>query len=59
MKMFGIANFSFIILSLIGFGYAERAWDKMYSSVSGASCFRRLNATHSTGCTCKKFKILL
>lgn len=25
----------------------------MYTPITGASCFRRLNGTHETGCTCK------
>lgn len=29
---------------------ADRLLDKMYSSLDGSVCFRRLNATHSTGC---------
>lgn len=29
---------------------AERIQDKMYKSINGAFCFRRLNGTHSTGC---------
>uniref|UniRef100_U5EXI1 Nicastrin n=1 Tax=Corethrella appendiculata TaxID=1370023 RepID=U5EXI1_9DIPT len=31
--------------------YSQRTKDKMYSSIKGASCFRRLNGTHSTGCS--------
>lgn len=30
--------------------WADRLLDKMYSSIEGSICFRRLNATHSTGC---------
>ncbi|KAH8346677.1 hypothetical protein KR084_008052 [Drosophila pseudotakahashii] len=29
----------------------ERTRDKMYEPIGGASCFRRLNGTHQTGCT--------
>lgn len=29
----------------------ERTQDKMYSPILGASCFRRMNGTHSTGCS--------
>lgn len=35
-------------VQLIG---AERIHDKMYETVYGAICFRRLNGTHSTGCS--------
>ncbi|XP_055301912.1 nicastrin [Sitodiplosis mosellana] len=28
----------------------DRLEDKMYSTISGSICFRRLNATHTTGC---------
>lgn len=36
-------------------GNGERTKDKMYERIDGtAACFRRLNATHQTGCTCKK-----
>lgn len=31
----------------------ERTRDKMYQPILGASCFRRLNGTHQTGCSCK------
>lgn len=31
--------------------HCERTQDKMYSNIMGASCFRRLNGTHSTGCS--------
>lgn len=31
----------------------QRTRDKMYDSITGASCFRRLNGTHQTGCSCK------
>ncbi|KAH8278521.1 hypothetical protein KR018_004353, partial [Drosophila ironensis] len=30
---------------------AERTRDKMYETIQGASCFRRLNGTHQTGCS--------
>lgn len=33
-----------------------RAHDKMYDELSGVSCFRRLNGTHQTGCSCKLYK---
>ncbi|XP_037716138.1 nicastrin isoform X2 [Drosophila subpulchrella] len=29
----------------------ERTRDKMYEPIGGASCFRRLNGTHQTGCS--------
>ncbi|XP_037945644.1 nicastrin [Teleopsis dalmanni] len=30
---------------------SERTRDKMYEAINGASCFRRLNGTHQTGCS--------
>lgn len=35
------------------FSVSERTSDKMYIPVAGANCYRRLNATHSTGCSCE------
>lgn len=37
----------FVVWSVSG----ERIQDQMYIRISGASCFRRLNGTHSTGCS--------
>lgn len=35
-------------------GNTERTRDKMYEELNGNfACFRRLNATHQTGCSCK------
>lgn len=35
-------------------GSAERTKDMMYEELNGNyACFRRLNATHQTGCSCK------
>ncbi|XP_063703257.1 nicastrin [Culicoides brevitarsis] len=45
-----------IILGLINFvvlGNSLRTKDKIYSNLKGTSCFRRLNGTHSTGCSSK------
>lgn len=36
-----------VLLSIRG----QRTQDKMYTTITGASCFRRLNATHTTGCS--------
>lgn len=36
---------------IISQSQAERIHDKMYKSINSAVCFRRLNATHSTGCS--------
>lgn len=41
----------FFITFLIENILCERVQDTMYSSINGASCFRRMNGTHSTGCT--------
>lgn len=38
------------LLLLLPIARADRLLDKMYSSLDGSVCFRRLNATHSTGC---------
>lgn len=35
--------------------FSQRTKDKMFKTILGASCFRRLNSTHSTGCSCKCF----
>lgn len=33
--------------------YSERLHEQIYSSIEGgAACFRRLNGTHQTGCSC-------
>lgn len=40
-----------IALQLFTAMECERTQDKMYSSILGASCFRRMNGTHSTGCS--------
>ncbi|KAJ6637135.1 Nicastrin [Pseudolycoriella hygida] len=41
-----------VLLSLIVNGNnCQRTKDKMFSSIVGSSCFKRLNATHETGCT--------
>ncbi|XP_053946908.1 nicastrin isoform X1 [Anastrepha ludens] len=52
---------SLLILQLIGLngvlvaGDSQRTRDQIYTSISGASCFRRLNGTHQTGCSSKQF----
>lgn len=40
-----------IVAQLLGVMQCERTQEKMYSPILGASCFRRLNGTHSTGCS--------
>lgn len=45
-----LINFSFLLIFTV---HTERTRDKMYNSIIGASCFRRLNGTHQTGCSCK------
>lgn len=32
---------------------SDRTKDKIYENVHGHMCFRRLNATHQIGCSCK------
>lgn len=35
-------------------GNGERTKDKMYDGISATTaCYRRLNATHQVGCSCK------
>ncbi|CAD6993198.1 nicastrin isoform X2 [Ceratitis capitata] len=34
---------------------SRRVHDKIYTSISGASCFRRLNGTHQTGCSSSQY----
>lgn len=40
-----------LFVATVGFVAGERLQDKMYSPIQGAACFRRMNGTHSTGCT--------
>lgn len=40
----------FLLSIIISQSNAERIHDTMYKSINSAVCFRRLNATHSTGC---------
>lgn len=40
-----------IAVQLFSVMKCERTQDKMYSPILGASCFRRMNGTHSTGCS--------
>lgn len=51
MEQNEISNYILHIFSV----FPQRTKDKMYKPISGASCFRRLNSTHSTGCSCKSF----
>lgn len=39
-----------MLIVLLPIAIADRLLDKMYSPLDGSVCFRRLNATHSTGC---------
>ncbi|XP_028896063.2 nicastrin [Zeugodacus cucurbitae] len=50
----------FCILQVISFNMllaskSQRLKDIMYEPLSGASCFRRLNGTHQTGCSSSQF----
>ncbi|KAH8383225.1 hypothetical protein KR009_007484 [Drosophila setifemur] len=42
-----------MLLQAANVAQGERTRDKMYEPILGASCFRRLNGTHQTGCSCK------
>uniref|UniRef100_A0A1B0D3C2 Nicastrin n=1 Tax=Phlebotomus papatasi TaxID=29031 RepID=A0A1B0D3C2_PHLPP len=44
-------HISCLLISLLCIANAQRITDKMFSNIVGTSCFRRLNATHSTGCS--------
>ncbi|EDW43560.1 nicastrin isoform X2 [Drosophila sechellia] len=48
-------NAASIWLLILSYGASiaqgERTRDKMYEPIGGASCFRRLNGTHQTGCS--------
>ncbi|XP_058812437.1 nicastrin [Topomyia yanbarensis] len=48
-----VANAFFLLLSLYALGnaHSQRIKDDMYTPISGAHCFRRLNGTHVTGCS--------
>ncbi|KAG5676864.1 hypothetical protein PVAND_006671 [Polypedilum vanderplanki] len=39
------------IVILVNTVYCDRTKDKIYENISGHMCFRRLNATHQTGCS--------
>lgn len=43
--------FVLVGVQLFGTIQCERTQDKMYSPILGASCFRRMNGTHTTGCS--------
>lgn len=45
-----VAVRSLVWLVLVPFVMSDRLLDKMYASIYGSVCFRRLNGTHSTGC---------
>lgn len=44
---FRLNNFFFSSVS------CDRTKEKIYENIYGSMCFRRLNATHQTGCSCK------
>ncbi|KAL5284629.1 NCSTN family protein [Megaselia abdita] len=54
--MVGILHLSviFLIQGLLPGINSERLGEQMYSSIAGTTCFRRLNATHQTGCSSKE-----
>lgn len=41
---------SILFVLLVPLVMCDRLQDKMYTTIYGSICFRRLNATHSTGC---------
>lgn len=43
----------FVVLIGLDNAHSQRIKDNMYTSISGAHCFRRLNGTHVTGCSSK------
>ncbi|XP_068157377.1 nicastrin isoform X1 [Drosophila tropicalis] len=50
-KLVNSATIWLILLNYALFVQGERTKDKMYQPILGASCFRRLNGTHQTGCS--------
>lgn len=45
--------FLLLVLLILDNAHSQRIKDNMYTPISGAHCFRRLNGTHVTGCSSK------
>uniref|UniRef100_A0A6B2EHY2 Nicastrin n=1 Tax=Phlebotomus kandelakii TaxID=1109342 RepID=A0A6B2EHY2_9DIPT len=46
-----LLHISCLLISLLCLADGQRITDKMFSNIAGTSCFRRMNATHVTGCS--------
>lgn len=57
MKLLKFVIITIVLGCLADLGYCDRIKNNIYDNVDGAFCFRRLNGTHQTGCSCKKLKI--
>lgn len=44
-------HWAFLVSIVVNHAYCQRIKDDMYTPISGAHCFRRLNGTHVTGCS--------
>lgn len=53
MKLLKFVFISIVLGCLADLGYCDRIKNNIYDNVDGAFCFRRLNGTHQTGCSCK------
>ncbi|KAH8288623.1 hypothetical protein KR054_006753 [Drosophila jambulina] len=50
-RLYAAAIWLLMLLHGAAVAQGERTRDKMYKPILGASCFRRLNGTHQTGCS--------
>lgn len=53
MKLLKFVIISIVLGCLADLGCCDRIKNNIYDNVDGAFCFRRLNGTHQTGCSCK------
>lgn len=51
IKSIKVKNIKIFVLFTVS---SDRTKDKIYENINGHMCFRRLNSTHQTGCSCKK-----
>ncbi|XP_058451591.1 nicastrin [Malaya genurostris] len=51
MKSLGAISYCLLLSIYLEYASAQRIKDDMYTPISGAHCFRRLNGTHVTGCS--------
>lgn len=56
MKLLKFVIIAIVLGCVADLGYCDRIRNNIYDNVDGAFCFRRLNGTHQTGCSCKTEK---